>query len=73
MDIQHIIKVLYGAGLKQKHICRLTGIEPYTISRWSSSKPPSAVNHTLKLVELYKTATRSKRAAKSLLAKAEAS
>lgn len=72
MDIQNTILGLHRMGLKQKHICKLTGIEPYTISRWSSGEAPQAAEHTIKLLELYNKATAGQRAVKALLAKAEA-
>ncbi len=71
MDIQNTILGLHRMGLKQKHICKLTGIEPYTISRWSSGEAPQAAAHTIKLLDLYGEATSGPRALKTLLAKAE--
>jgi transcriptional regulator with XRE-family HTH domain len=72
MNMKHIIQGLHNAGLKQKHICRLTGIEAYTISRWSTGEAPQAADNALKLLDLYNKATSGPRTLKSLLAKADA-
>jgi hypothetical protein len=73
MEIKDTILGLHRMGLKQKHICKLTGIEPYTISRWSSGGAPPAAQYTMQLVDLYSKATSGPRAVKALLAKADAS